>query len=160
MQFFQYNTISYIAPYQNLNLYQEPFVQKFQLSYIAPYQNLNLYQEPFVQKFQLTRVDETWNSPKQEGIVIGLPKDTSGSQSFAGYGKIYGVVTENAQPISCFLRLYDYKSGALVATTHSDENGSYKFENINMSKIYTLVAYNPSKNYNSIIRDLIKPERM
>lgn len=101
-----------------------------------------------------------FNSLKSDGLRIGLPKSTGGSQEFAGVGKIYGVVTENSQPISCLLRLYDNTSGALVASTRSDQNGGYQFENIKMSTTYTLVAYNPSKNYNSIIRDLIKPERM
>jgi hypothetical protein len=130
------------------------------ITFTAPKQNFDPYQEPFSQKFILTRTDETLSSPKNLGVVTGLPRDTSGSQHFAGWGKIYGVVTENAQPISCMLRLYDYVSGALVAITHSASDGSYQFGNVDMSRIYTLVAYNPSKNYNSIIRDLIKPERM
>jgi hypothetical protein len=154
------DTITFTAPYQNFNPYQELFDQKFKLTFIAPYQNFNPYQEPFSQKFVTFRTDETWTSPKNPGVVTGLPKDTSGSQHFAGWGKIYGVVTENAQPISCMLRLYDYVSGALVAVTHSAPDGSYQFGNLDMTRIYTLVAYDPNKNYNSIIRDLIKPERM
>jgi hypothetical protein len=130
------------------------------ITFTAPYQNFNPYQEPFSQKFVTFRTDETWTSPKNPGIVTGLPRDTSGSQHFAGWGKIYGVVTENGQPISCMLRLYDYVSGALVAVTHSAPDGSYRFGNLDMTRIYTLVAYDPNKNYNSIIRDLIKPERM
>jgi hypothetical protein len=154
------NKLTFTAPYQNFNPYQEPFDQKFKLTFIAPYQNFDPYQEPFSQKFVTFRTDETWTSPKNPGVVTGLPKDTSGSQHFAGWGKIYGVVTENAQPISCMLRLYDYVSGALVAVTHSAPDGSYQFGNLDMTRIYTLVAYDPNKNYNSIIRDLIKPERM
>jgi hypothetical protein len=154
------DTITFTAPKQNFDPYQEPFSQKFILTFTAPKQNFDPYQEPFSQKFILTRTDETLSSPKNLGVVTGLPRDTSGSQHFAGFGKIYGVVTENAQPISCMLRLYDYVSGALVAITHSASDGSYQFGNVDMSRIYTLVAYNPSKNYNSIIRDLIKPERI
>jgi hypothetical protein len=153
--------LTYIAPCPNFNPDQNSFGQKFQLTYTAPLPNLDLYQISFGQKFQLTRADETAISTLvNPGVVTGLPKDTGGSQHFAGWGKIYGTVTENAQPISCMLRLYDYVSGALVAVTHSAPDGSYQFGNLDMTRIYTLVAYDPNKNYNSIIRDLIKPERM
>jgi hypothetical protein len=152
------DTVTYTAPYPNFNPYQEPFDQKFKLSYTAPRPNFNPYQEPFSQKFRLIRTDETSSSPKSSIAIKGIKAVSP--QDFAGFGRIYGTVTETTLPISCLLRLYDNSSGALVSETKSDANGQYKFENLKMSKTYTLVAYDPTKNFNSIIRDLIKPERM
>lgn len=112
-------------------------------------------------KFALYRSGESIRPPvSQISNRINAIKSSGGSQEYAGVGRIYGTVTENTQDISCLLRLYDNSSGALVASTRSTKSGLYEFENLKMSTTYTLVAYNPSKNYNSIIRDLIKPERM
>jgi hypothetical protein len=112
-------------------------------------------------KFMLYRSNENIISPDaRNSIRINGINNSRGSLETDGVGRIYGTVTENAHNISCLLRLYDRNSGALVATTRSTESGSYEFKNLKMSTTYTLVACSPNENYNSIIRDMIKPERM
>lgn len=81
------------------------------------------------------------------------------ARSHNGRGRIYGRVTEKAKELGdCLLRLYSRKSGMLVAETRTTESGVYEFNNLDLCASYTLIAFYPDSDYNSIIRDLITPE--
>ena len=153
---------------RNWNIFKPFDKNSSKITYTSPFPNgYDIYSKVISDnvngagKFVLYRSSETVRPPvSQASNRINAIKSSGGAQEYAGVGRIYGMVTENTQGISCLLRLYDNTSGALVASTRSTESGLYEFKNLKMSTTYTLVAYNPSKNYNSIIRDLIKPERM
>ena len=48
--------------------------------------------------------------------------------------------------------LYD-RSGVLQQTVYSDQNGAYNFKGCGKSEIYTIVAFDPLKQFNAVVQD-------
>lgn len=74
-----------------------------------------------------------------------------------GNGTIQGTTTIENIPGSRQVRLYDKRSGLLVAETWSSPTGHYEFNNIDSSKEYFVVAHDHLRVYNGVISDMLKP---
>jgi hypothetical protein len=74
-----------------------------------------------------------------------------------GNGTIQGTTTIENIPGSRQVRLYDKRSGLLVAETWSSPTGHYEFNNIDSSKEYFVVAHDHLRVYNGVISDMLTP---
>ncbi len=74
-----------------------------------------------------------------------------------GAGTIQGTTTIENIPGSRQVRLYDKRSGLLVAETWSSPTGHYEFNNIDSSKEYFVVAHDHLRVYNGVISDMLTP---
>lgn len=74
-----------------------------------------------------------------------------------GNGTIQGTTTVENIPGSRQVRLYDKRSGLLVAETWSSPTGHYEFNNIDSSKEYFVVAHDHLRVYNGVISDMLTP---
>lgn len=74
-----------------------------------------------------------------------------------GNGTIQGTTTIENIPGSRQVRLYDKRSGLLVAETWSSPTGHYEFNNIDSSKEYFVVAHDHRRVYNGVIQDMLTP---
>lgn len=83
---------------------------------------------------------------------------------FAGNGRIVGTVKEKASPDRPLARrvlLLSENTNIVAAETWSDAAGDYRFERIDPSQRYTVVAYdNPPRLYRAVIADNLQPELM
>jgi hypothetical protein len=74
-----------------------------------------------------------------------------------GSGTIQGTTTIENIPGARQVRLYDKRSGLLVAETWSSPVGRYEFNNIDPSKEYFVVAHDHLRVYNGVISDMLNP---
>lgn len=73
-------------------------------------------------------------------------------------GKIIGQVLENKKPVARRVFCYHRRTGELVATTKSGDDGFYQIENLVKGMIYYLVSIdeeNDGKQYKLTGKDLV-----
>lgn len=80
---------------------------------------------------------------------------------FKGPGRISGTVkvTPNS-PVSRLLRLYREPGGLLVASTWSDAQGAYSFDNLALGYRYTVVSFDHTRLYRAVIADNLEAQLM
>lgn len=77
---------------------------------------------------------------------------------FGGRYSIGGTLKINGAPTHRLVRLYEDKSGTLVAETWSDPvDGSYSFPNLSNRFKYTAIGYDYAHSYRAVIADNIGP---
>ena len=81
---------------------------------------------------------------------------------YGGAGKIVGTVFDAPNtPVERRVRLFDEKSGILVRQTWSNPaTGAYIFENVQMSRRYTVIGYDHTGIYRGVIADSLYAEPM
>ena len=70
---------------------------------------------------------------------------------------IKGQVREENTPIPCRVRLFERKSGQLMAEVATDPQGYYAFYNLNDEEQFFVVAHHPASIYNAVIQDNVVP---
>lgn len=73
---------------------------------------------------------------------------------------IAGTVTVNTIPARRLVRLYDLRSGRLINSTWSAENGAYRFDFIKGGLQYLVLAHDYQAIYNAVVADFVTPEVM
>ena len=90
--------------------------------------------------------------------------EAGNDREFGGWYKIVGTVHEKGtpnQPVHRRVRLLRERDGHLVAETWSDPTtGAYRFERINGSYRYTVLAYDHTNAYRAVVADNLAPEPM
>jgi len=72
---------------------------------------------------------------------------------------IAGTVTVNTIPARRLVRLYDLRSGRLINSTWSAENGAYRFDYIKGGGLqYLVLAHDYEAIYNAVVADFVTPE--
>ena len=85
------------------------------------------------------------------------------AQFFGGNGQITGTVKEKGQPDQPLVRqvlLYSENTHALVASTWSQADGTYRFERIDPQQRYTVISTDYRQMYRAVIADNLRPELM
>ena len=86
-----------------------------------------------------------------------------------GAGFVAGTVKERPKgapegsevPVWRRVRLYDERRGACIAETWSDATtGVYRFERIDMERIYTVLSYDHNGQFVAVAASGLTPERM
>lgn len=75
-----------------------------------------------------------------------------------GRGFVAGRVTIEGSPASRKVRLFDACSALVVASAWSAVDGSYRFDWIDPTKEYFVVARDHVRQFNAVVADWIKPE--
>lgn len=95
-------------------------------------------------------------APSYQGFIAPI---STKQQYYGGPGHIAGTtVDQNGQPISRLVLLYDRRSFILLRSQWSDEAGQYRFEDLDPSKEYTLLAHDYKDQYNAVVADNVTPE--
>lgn len=99
-----------------------------------------------------------------------LPNDlASRSINYGGVGYVAGTVKELPKgapeggevPVWRKVRLHDQRTGQPVAETWSDpKTGVYRFECIDMERVYTALSYDHTGKFVAVAADSLRPERM
>ena len=71
---------------------------------------------------------------------------------------IKGQVREENTPIPCRVRLFERKSGQLMAEVATDSQGYYAFYNLNDEERFFVVAHHPRLQFNAVIQDNVVPK--
>lgn len=71
---------------------------------------------------------------------------------------IKGQVREENTPIPCRVRLFERKSGQLMAEVATDHQGYYAFYNLNDEEQFFVVAHHPEILFNAVISDNLVPK--
>ena len=71
---------------------------------------------------------------------------------------IKGQVREENTPIPCRVRLFERKSGLLMAEVATDTQGYYAFYNLNDDEQFFVVAHHPASQFNAVIQDNVVPK--
>ena len=71
---------------------------------------------------------------------------------------IKGQVQEKKVPLPCRVRLFERKSGQLMAEVATDSQGYYVFSNLNAEERFFIVAHHPKVQFNAIIQDNVVPK--
>ncbi len=71
---------------------------------------------------------------------------------------IKGQVREENTPIPCRVRLFERKSGLLMAEVATDLQGYYAFYNLNDEEQFFVVAHHPEILFNAVISDNLVPK--
>lgn len=74
-----------------------------------------------------------------------------------GSGTIQGTVTIENIPGARQVRLFDKRSGLLIAETWSTPTGHYEFNNVDAGKEYFVVAHDHLRVYNAVVQDMLTP---
>ena len=69
---------------------------------------------------------------------------------------IKGQVQEKKVP--CRVRLFERKSGQLMAEVATDNQGHYAFYNLNDEERFFIVAHHPRLQFNAVIQDNVVPK--
>lgn len=72
-------------------------------------------------------------------------------------GQDPGIVTVGGVPGRRRIDLYDKQTGRRVQSTVSDNNGGYRFENLNPDRRFFIIAFDHELRFNAVIRDNIRP---
>ena len=70
---------------------------------------------------------------------------------------IKGQVREENTLIPCRVRLFERKSGLLIAEVATDTQGHYAFYNLNDEERFFVVAHHPQLQFNAVIQDNVVP---
>ena len=71
---------------------------------------------------------------------------------------IKGQVREMQVPLPCRVRLFERKSGQLMAEVATDTQGHYAFYNLNDEERFFVVAHHPQLQFNAVIQDNVVPK--
>lgn len=71
---------------------------------------------------------------------------------------IKGQVQEKKVPLPCRVRLFERKSGLLIAEVATDSQGYYAFYNLNDEERFFVVAHHPKIQFNAVIQDNVVPK--
>lgn len=71
---------------------------------------------------------------------------------------IKGQVRKENTPIACRVRLFERKSGQLMAEVATDHQGYYAFYNLNDEEQFFVVAHHPEILFNAVISDNLVPK--
>lgn len=71
---------------------------------------------------------------------------------------IKGQVQEKKVPLPCRVRLFERKSGQLMAEVATDHQGYYAFYNLNDEEQFFVVAHHPEILFNAVISDNLVPK--
>ncbi len=71
---------------------------------------------------------------------------------------IKGQVQEKKVPLPCRVRLFERKSGQLMAEVATDSQGYYAFYNLNDEERFFVVAHHPASQFNAVIQDNVVPK--
>ena len=74
-----------------------------------------------------------------------------------GTGTIQGTVTIENIPGARQVRLFDKRSGLVVAETWSSPTGHYEFNNVAADREYFVVAHDHLRVYNAVVQDMLTP---
>lgn len=74
-----------------------------------------------------------------------------------GAGTIQGTVTIENIPGARQVRLFDKRSGLVVAETWSSPTGHYEFNNVATDREYFVVAHDHLRVYNAVVQDMLTP---
>ena len=74
-----------------------------------------------------------------------------------GAGTIQGTVTIENIPGARQVRLFDKRSGLLIAETWSTPTGHYEFNNVAADREYFVVAHDRLRVYNAVVQDMLTP---
>ena len=79
-------------------------------------------------------------------------------RDFWGNGRVEGKVTIEGAPAARKVRLFDALTGLLIAETWSRKDGHYRFDFLDPSRDYFVLAHDYVRQFNAVIADWIKPE--
>ena len=85
---------------------------------------------------------------------------TSRAKEFWGFGFIAGKVTIEGSPASRKVWLFDARSAVVVAAGWSAKDGAYRFEWLDPTREYFVVAHDHVRQFNAVVADWVLPERM
>ena len=71
---------------------------------------------------------------------------------------IKGQVQEKKVPLPCRVRLFERKSGQLMAEVATDYQGHYAFYNLNDEERFFIVAHHSRLQFNAVIKDNVVPK--
>ena len=83
-----------------------------------------------------------------DGVISGSPTTDPKSGVF---------VVADDNPVSVLVMLSDQISKQLIAITRSAADGSFAFRQLNRSRPYFVIAFDPSKTYNAVVADNLIP---
>lgn len=83
---------------------------------------------------------------------------TSRPRDFWGDGRIEGKVSIEGAAASRKVRLFDVLTGLLVAEAWSRKDGQYRFDFLDPSREYFVLAHDYVRQFNAVIADWVKPE--
>jgi len=118
----------------------------------ARYQNLDFSQSPN---------SELWESGKGYGYLSRTIDISPRNIYFSGHGQISGTVKEKGNPNTPLARrvqLYSAFTQLLVAETWSNEQGHYRFDNLDTEQRFTVISHDHTGHYRSIIANDLPPE--
>lgn len=96
--------------------------------------------------------------PGQKTPIISAPLVPGWKNIYqGGAGVIQGTVTIANIPGARQVRLFDKRSGLLVAETWSSPTGQYQFSHIDASREYVVVAHDHLRVYNAVVQDMLTP---
>lgn len=76
----------------------------------------------------------------------------------SNFQTIKGQVQEKKIPLPCRVRLFERKSGQLMAEVATDSQGYYAFYNLNDEERFFVVAHHPRLQFNAVIQDNVVPK--
>jgi hypothetical protein len=79
-------------------------------------------------------------------------------RDFWGDGRVEGSVSIEGEPASRKVRLFDGLTGLLIDETWSAQNGQYRFDFIDPSREYFVLAHDYGRQFNAVIADWVTPE--
>ena len=75
------------------------------------------------------------------------------------HGKeIKGITMQVGIPLSSPVKLYERSTGLLVSTAISTSDGEYRFRGLPALMKFTVVAIDPTKQFNAVIQDNVVPK--
>ena len=89
--------------------------------------------------------------------IVLIFKDNIAFKTFDAKS-INGQVKEKNTPIPCRVRLFEQKSGVLMAEVETDNQGYYAFHNLNNEERFFIVAHHPKVLFNAVISDNVEPK--
>jgi hypothetical protein len=81
-------------------------------------------------------------------------------RDFWGYGRIEGKVTVEGTPASRRVRLFDVRTALVIGETWSRQDGRYRFDFLDPSREYFVLAHDHVRQFNAVVADNVKPEVM
>lgn len=104
-------------------------------------------------------------APSPVGVVYRDPAIRNHRRDFEGHGRIVGTTKEKALPANTPLRrqvfCMDMLTGTIVADLWSDATtGAYVFNDLDLTRRYTVFSYDHTNAYRAVIADNLQPELM
>lgn len=95
-----------------------------------------------------------------EGVSPGRNGEapTSRPRDFWGDGRIEGKISIEGTPAARKVRLFDVLTGLLIAETWSRKDGHYRFDFLDPTREYFVLAHDYVRQFNAVIADWVKPE--